>query len=570
MISVVICLVSLSFISCAIEQPREFGIYLADTGEVVLSDEHIAAYDSQEHTFELNEAGIEQWNSFHDYKDIPKMKDSLYGKEFVIKIGDDEVCRGVFWSMLSSMSRDDFIILDAVIDLNSEYNTISLSAGYPWGDSAAVQPPMEEVNSLLTEYFEESGRVVERKTGDFGIYMADTGEVVLSDEHIAAYDPQEYTFELNEAGTEQWNSLHDYEGDSLHGKEFVIRIGDDEVCQGVFWMMVTSMSRDDYVILNTVLDLDGENNIISLSAGYPRGDSAAVQPPMEEVNSRLTEYFGQSGRVVERKIGDFGIYLADTGELVLSGDHIEAYGVKNHAFELNEAGIERWNRILSEDNPLSHGLFNQDFVIKIGDDEICRGGFFSILSSAWAPDIAIWDAVMKLDYQRNKIYITADKAESDIFNKLEQFFGYFNIDNYNADQDFGIKVSHPDDFGLYLAESGELLISGSQIESYYPETYSFILNDSGITDWKAFQQDETKWTEGFVIRIGDREVGRGLFRLAVMSYIPPGLMITVDPSNELVDSYYRIRIWSGQSYSDGLSVLSAEIEKFLAPFGRVK
>ena len=81
-----------------------FGIYLVDSGELILSENHIKAYYRDSHTIELNEAGIEKWNSYMTYEDIPKLQDTLYKVDFVVKLNSKEIYSGKFYSMASSAS----------------------------------------------------------------------------------------------------------------------------------------------------------------------------------------------------------------------------------------------------------------------------------------------------------------------------------------------------------------------------------------------------------------------------------------------------------------------------------
>ena len=106
------------------------GIYLLDSGELVISDLHIEKYIWDTHTIELNDEGIEKWNSFISYKGIPKLSDTLYKRDFVLKVDDKEVYRGTFYSMLSSTSYDGVVILDAIMKLDGERNTIKIAFGY--------------------------------------------------------------------------------------------------------------------------------------------------------------------------------------------------------------------------------------------------------------------------------------------------------------------------------------------------------------------------------------------------------------------------------------------------------
>jgi len=90
--------------SCQVEQEGGFGIYLTDSGELVLSEHHIKAFHSTNNTLELNENGIEKWNSYLTYQTIPKLADSLFSWDFVLKIEGREIGRGKFWSNASSSS----------------------------------------------------------------------------------------------------------------------------------------------------------------------------------------------------------------------------------------------------------------------------------------------------------------------------------------------------------------------------------------------------------------------------------------------------------------------------------
>ena len=48
-----------------------FGIYLADSGEEVISLKHIKAYHSLDYSLELTPQGIEKWDSFQTSTTVP-------------------------------------------------------------------------------------------------------------------------------------------------------------------------------------------------------------------------------------------------------------------------------------------------------------------------------------------------------------------------------------------------------------------------------------------------------------------------------------------------------------------
>lgn len=135
--------------STSTEEPG-FGIYLVDSGELVLSEQHIKAYyrnvhltEAKEdtHAVELNQAGIEKWNSYMTYETIPKLKDTLFGRDFILKIAGKEIYRGKFYSWASSASYDGVVILDALLKLNEENNEILILYGYPWPLSDSEKDP---------------------------------------------------------------------------------------------------------------------------------------------------------------------------------------------------------------------------------------------------------------------------------------------------------------------------------------------------------------------------------------------------------------------------------------------
>ncbi|UCH42460.1 MAG: hypothetical protein JSW16_06505 [Dehalococcoidales bacterium] len=127
-----------------------FGIYLVDSGELVLSEQHIKAYyrnvhlteaEEDTHAIELNEAGIAKWNSYMDYEGIPKLQDTLYKRDFAVRIEGKEIYRGKFYSMVSSSTYDGVVILDALIKLAEDNNRIYISYGYPASLYASSEDP---------------------------------------------------------------------------------------------------------------------------------------------------------------------------------------------------------------------------------------------------------------------------------------------------------------------------------------------------------------------------------------------------------------------------------------------
>ncbi len=127
-----------------------FALVLADTGEVLLTENDVAAYHSDNGTLELNQSGIEKWNSHLTYQGIPKLADSLYSREFSIQVDGEEVCRGKFWSGVSSASVSGVVIFDSLFRLDNERNFVWIKSGYPWGN--ALDP---SIDAELAHVFKE-------------------------------------------------------------------------------------------------------------------------------------------------------------------------------------------------------------------------------------------------------------------------------------------------------------------------------------------------------------------------------------------------------------------------------
>lgn len=137
--------------SCDVGQKEGFGIYLADSGELVLSERHIKAFHSVDNTLELNENGIEKWNSYLTYQTVPKLADSLFSRDFVLKIEGNEICRGKFWSLVSSASYSGVVIWDALFKLDSSHSTLRIESGYPGSYMGSLDAT---ISSELVRFFE--------------------------------------------------------------------------------------------------------------------------------------------------------------------------------------------------------------------------------------------------------------------------------------------------------------------------------------------------------------------------------------------------------------------------------
>jgi hypothetical protein len=155
LLTAVILLLSLSVASGCMKPKPDFGIFMADTGTLVLSEQHIKTYYRDTHCLELNEKGIQQWNSFQTYPGIPKLADTVYGKEFIVKIHGKEMYRGKFYSNLSSATYSGVVILDSLMKLDSNNNTIRIDFGYPSTSFSSGTDPRN--NPQVLDFFAKRG-----------------------------------------------------------------------------------------------------------------------------------------------------------------------------------------------------------------------------------------------------------------------------------------------------------------------------------------------------------------------------------------------------------------------------
>ena len=205
-----------------------FGIYLVDTGELVLSDEYIESYNASTHEIALNEAGIEKWNSYITGTP-PTLAQSLFSKEFSVKVNRLEMYRGKFWSIASSIIEDGVTIQEALFKLDSENNTISI--GY--------NCPAEMYEQQTSSFFE-----TQTPQSSFGIYLVDTGELMLSQQDIKSYNVSTNEIELNDEGLKRWRAF--FPGImSLDREQFAVRIDGQEIFQGRFQSPASSYYDPD-------------------------------------------------------------------------------------------------------------------------------------------------------------------------------------------------------------------------------------------------------------------------------------------------------------------------------------
>jgi len=116
----------------------------------VLSDSDFVGFYRKTQEIKLNETGIKKWNSYVAYDSSRGYKHRVLGglfkKQFVVKIGSEEIYRGHFWSWASSRSNDGIVILD-VFPLNSRFDRLKIRFGYPESIPSGLGDPREDTKS---------------------------------------------------------------------------------------------------------------------------------------------------------------------------------------------------------------------------------------------------------------------------------------------------------------------------------------------------------------------------------------------------------------------------------------
>jgi len=138
-------------LSCDGGEDVGFGIFLVDSGELVLSEQHIKIYHKETHEIELNEDGIEKWNSYMTYTTIPRLAETLCGEDFLIMVEGTEAYRGRFSSYVVSTIPPGVTIVDTLFKLDSEHNAIRIDIGYPYFPSGEDPRNNPDIFSFLEE-----------------------------------------------------------------------------------------------------------------------------------------------------------------------------------------------------------------------------------------------------------------------------------------------------------------------------------------------------------------------------------------------------------------------------------
>ena len=125
---------------------EEFGIYLVDHNELVISDGDIIFYNGSSHEIRLTEEGAQKIEEL-------SMRVPLNGTRFVMKIKGEDIYDGWFWSPISSLPCSGIVIETLVRN-----NTIRIETGYP---SSYFQGEDPRSNPKILDYFQSTGKLVD-------------------------------------------------------------------------------------------------------------------------------------------------------------------------------------------------------------------------------------------------------------------------------------------------------------------------------------------------------------------------------------------------------------------------
>ncbi len=122
---------------------------------------------------------------------------------------------------------------------------------------------------------------------EFGIYLLENNELVISDNEIRWYDKTNYQIKLTEEAAKKISSLEV----PMSGSPFVVRIDDEEIYAGSFWVSFSSLSYSGIVM--DILRI--HNNSISIDLGYPF--SQFFKGVDNRNDPRILDHFEQRGKL---------------------------------------------------------------------------------------------------------------------------------------------------------------------------------------------------------------------------------------------------------------------------------
>jgi hypothetical protein len=126
----------------------EFGLYLMENGELIISDQDILSYNKTIHEIKLTRGGVERLKSL-----------DLYQRNFVIKLSGVEMYEGAFWSYLSSRIYEGVVILDIHLIQEDVTDTMIIEPWYP--PELFNGPEDPRLNTKIFNYFQKIGKLTQ-------------------------------------------------------------------------------------------------------------------------------------------------------------------------------------------------------------------------------------------------------------------------------------------------------------------------------------------------------------------------------------------------------------------------
>ena len=126
----------------------EFGLYLVENGELIISDRDILSYNKTNHEIKLTKGGVERFQGL-----------DLYQRTFVIKLKGEEMYEGAFWSYLSSRVYEGVVILDIILIQDDVTDSLTIEPWYPPGLFYGAEDP--RLNTEIFNYFQKIGKLTQ-------------------------------------------------------------------------------------------------------------------------------------------------------------------------------------------------------------------------------------------------------------------------------------------------------------------------------------------------------------------------------------------------------------------------
>ena len=143
---VVLLVITGAYLFLYVMTPSEegFGIYLLESGELVISDTEILSYNKTSHEIKLTDVGVAK---------IEGLQVPVNGVGFVMKVEGEEIYRGAFWSPISSFSYHGVVIETFVTN-----NSVKIETGYPPSQFQGEDP---RDNPKIFDYLSRLGKLTD-------------------------------------------------------------------------------------------------------------------------------------------------------------------------------------------------------------------------------------------------------------------------------------------------------------------------------------------------------------------------------------------------------------------------